>query len=251
MVLDSGGNENSISSYGTSTWDYTGKVLDLGNNGILVVGATYGQLSVADRQGHYDLFIHKFVDDKIDTDSDGITNFLDNDDDNDGINDSDERLIGTDTAVVDTDGDGTPDGAEDYDGDGLDNASESNADLGTQTDSDADGNPDITSLSDDGDDDGDGDDAEYRSLHSGYFNGHNEFLVQRIIRLLQTHSEDRQAVMEEASQQESYSNPTATTTMELFFLSLKQMKARILHGFLWKLNLPRNLYFTMGQITTT
>ena len=44
MVLDSGGNENSISSYGTSTWDYTGKVLDLGNNGILVVGATYGQL---------------------------------------------------------------------------------------------------------------------------------------------------------------------------------------------------------------
>ena len=37
------------------------------------------------------------------------------------------------TAVVDTDGDGTPDGAEDYDGDGLDNASESNADLGTQT----------------------------------------------------------------------------------------------------------------------
>ena len=251
MVLDSGGNENSISSYGTSTWDYTGKVLDLGNNGILVVGATYGQLSVADRQGHYDLFIHKFVDDKIDTDSDGITNFLDNDDDNDGINDSDERLIGTDTAVVDTDGDGTPDGAEDYDGDGLDNASESNADLGTQTDSDADGNPDITSLSDDGDDDGDGDDAEYRSLHSGYFNGHNEFLVQK-----NNSSSTNPLRRQTSGDGRGFSagvlfKPDSNNHNGTLFLSLKQMKARILHGFLWKLNLPRNLYFTMGQITTT
>ena len=60
----------------------------------------------------------------------------DTDDDNDGINDADERLIGTDTAVADTNGDGVPDGAEDYDDDGIDNASESNANLAVQTDID-------------------------------------------------------------------------------------------------------------------
>jgi heat shock protein beta len=118
-------------------------VLDLGNDGIFVAGATYGQVGVAASQGHYDLFIHKFVDDKIDTDGDGTTNFLDTDDDNDGINDADELLIGTDTSLQDTNGDGTADGAGDFDGDGIDNATESNASLGTQTDIDGDSSPDI------------------------------------------------------------------------------------------------------------
>ena len=99
---------------------------------------------MAEHQGAYDVFIHKFVDDKVDTDGDGNINWIDTDDDNDGINDADELLIGTDTSLQDTNADGTPDGAEDFDEDGIDNATESNADIGTQTDADGDGNPDIS-----------------------------------------------------------------------------------------------------------
>ena len=78
----------------------------------------------------------------LDTDGDGNINWIDTDDD--GINDADELLIGTDTSIQDTNADGTPDGAEDFDEDGIDNATESNADIGTQTDADGDGNPDIS-----------------------------------------------------------------------------------------------------------
>ncbi|WP_249042007.1 ice-binding family protein [Polaribacter glomeratus] len=103
----------------------------------------------------------------LDTDNDGTPDYLDTDDDGDGINDADEALIGTNPLIVDTDGDGTPDGAEDFDGDGIDNATESDENSPIITDTTpADGNPDITfGIDTDGDgtddkndtdDDGDG-----------------------------------------------------------------------------------------------
>ena len=59
--------------------------------------------------------------------SDGIPDSLDTDDDNDGVNDSDEALLGTNPLVADTDGDGTSDGDADADNDGISNADESDA----------------------------------------------------------------------------------------------------------------------------
>ena len=80
-----------------------------------------------------------------DTDADGIVDELDTDDDNDGVNDTDEGLISTDPLVADSDGDGTPDGDGDFDGDGISNGDESDETLAMATDvSPADGNPDIT-----------------------------------------------------------------------------------------------------------
>ena len=49
--------------------------------------------------------------DLIDTDGDGILDASDTDDDNDGINDSDELLIGTNPLLADTNGDGIADSA--------------------------------------------------------------------------------------------------------------------------------------------
>ena len=93
-----------------------------------------------------------YTDIPLDTDSDGIANNLDNDDDNDGINDSDELLIGTNSLLTDSDGNGVNDGLGDYDNDGLTNASESNALFSIVTDSNNDGSPDIiTALDSDGD----------------------------------------------------------------------------------------------------
>ena len=81
----------------------------------------------------------------LDTDGDGIPDTLDTDDvDNEGINDSDEALIGTNPLLADSDLDGIADGLGDFDSDGLSNADESNASLSTATDADADGNPDIS-----------------------------------------------------------------------------------------------------------
>ncbi|WP_420896936.1 hypothetical protein, partial [Mammaliicoccus vitulinus] len=68
----------------------------------------------------------------------------DNDIDGDGVNNEDEKLIGTDPTNPDTDGNGTPDGEEDHDGDGIKNSDESDTSSNQPTDKDGDGNPDIT-----------------------------------------------------------------------------------------------------------
>ncbi len=62
--------------------------------------------------------------DHLDNDLDGIGNNIDSDDDNDGISDFWEDLLGLNPLVVDTDGDGTGDAVEDSDGDGLPNVVE-------------------------------------------------------------------------------------------------------------------------------
>jgi len=60
-----------------------------------------------------------------DPDGDQLVNLLDPDSDNDGLNDGVEvNILGTDPAMIDTDGNGTPDGDEDNDGDGFSNAEE-------------------------------------------------------------------------------------------------------------------------------
>tara|TARA_R110002049_G_scaffold72792_1_gene188166 strand:+ start:433 stop:5757 length:5325 start_codon:yes stop_codon:yes gene_type:complete len=102
----------------------------------------------------------------LDTDLDGIPDLIDKDDDGDGVNDSDEALIGTDPLIKDTDGNGVHDGQEDFDNDGLDNATESDENAAIITDTAPnDGNPDITFMDTDSDgvnnsvdtdDDGDG-----------------------------------------------------------------------------------------------
>ena len=52
-------------------------------------------------------------------------NFLDPNSDNDGLNDGVEvNILGTDSTLVDSDSNGTPDGDEDSDGDGFTNAEE-------------------------------------------------------------------------------------------------------------------------------
>ena len=90
-----------------------------------------------------------------DTDGDGIIDLYDSDDDNDGINDADEALIGTDPLLKDTDGDGVEDGALDFDNDGISNADESDDSLISPTDQNNDGNADIiTNDGTDSDNDG-------------------------------------------------------------------------------------------------
>lgn len=48
----------------------------------------------------------------LDTDNDAVANKFDHDDDNDGLNDSSETLLGTDPLIIDTDGDGFNDKVE-------------------------------------------------------------------------------------------------------------------------------------------
>ena len=83
-----------------------------------------------------------------DTDVDGTPDFLDVDDDNDGIPTTDER---PNDVSIDTDGDTQPDYLDvDDDDDGIRTADELNDD-GTPRDSDGDGKPDHLDADDDGD----------------------------------------------------------------------------------------------------
>jgi CSLREA domain-containing protein/uncharacterized repeat protein (TIGR01451 family) len=59
------------------------------------------------------------AEDLSDTDADGTLNCADDDDDGDGLPDSIEEVLGTDTLLYDTDGDGLSDGAEDANGNGI------------------------------------------------------------------------------------------------------------------------------------
>jgi hypothetical protein len=107
-----------------------------------------------------------------DADGDGDPNITDPDDDNDGVNDADEALVGTDP-LDPTTIPGIPDGSIDTDGDGIDNGTESNelSDMVTDTapadgmaditfaDTDGDGDPNITDTDDDGDGVNDEDEA--------------------------------------------------------------------------------------------
>ena len=107
-----------------------------------------------------------------DADGDGDPNITDLDDDNDGVNDADEALVGTDPLDPETI-DGIADGSIDTDGDGIDNGTESDelSDMVTDTapddgmaditfaDTDGDGDPNITDPDDDGDGVNDADEA--------------------------------------------------------------------------------------------
>ncbi|MDD7586867.1 MAG: YPDG domain-containing protein [Corynebacterium glucuronolyticum] len=83
---------------------------------------------------------------KADTDGDGIPDNEDPDADNDGVNNDDEKAIGTDPLNPDSNGDGIKDGDEDYDKDGKTNAEESEVPEGRVEDKDGDGiaDPGIT-----------------------------------------------------------------------------------------------------------
>jgi hypothetical protein len=109
----------------------------------------------------------------IDTDGDGIFDDVDTDDDNDGVNDSDELLVGTNPLNPISDG-VTADGSLDTDGDGFTNGEESDSTLAIATDddgepgndivtaaldTDGDGIPDATDTDDDGDGVNDSDEA--------------------------------------------------------------------------------------------
>ncbi|WP_236589162.1 YPDG domain-containing protein [Corynebacterium glucuronolyticum] len=105
------------------------------------------------------------IKEKADTDGDGIPDNEDPDADNDGVNNDDEKAIGLDPLNPDSNGDGIPDGAEDYDKDGKTNAEESKVPEGPVKDTDGDGlgDPGITDKNDnkiadlkEADSDGDG-----------------------------------------------------------------------------------------------
>ena len=102
---------------------------------------------------------------KADTDGDGIPDNEDPDADNDGVNNDDEKAIGTDPLNPDSNGDGVKDGDEDFDKDGKTNAEESEVPFGRVEDNNGDGiadpgitdknNNDVADLAE-GDNDGDG-----------------------------------------------------------------------------------------------
>ena len=150
--------------------------LDSDNDGILDVVEVFGNLTDAARNGRLDCpggvgtnglcnavettadsgiadwNADQVADQPLDTDADGIPDFLDLDSDNDGIRDLDEGNSGcADTAPSD----GRCDGA-DGDGDGVVNARDGVNGLGVQTypdrpDTDADGTPDFRDRDADGD----------------------------------------------------------------------------------------------------
>jgi hypothetical protein len=112
--------------------------------------------SVTDSEGNSSSAARKIIiiADDIDTDGDGVPNYLDDDDDNDGVIDSSDTFPLEPSESLDTDGDGTGNNADpDDDGDGVADGSDAFPLDGTETiDTDSDG----TGNNADSDDDGDG-----------------------------------------------------------------------------------------------
>ncbi len=84
----------------------------------------------------------------LDFDEDGIPDYVDTDDDNDGVNDSDEIANNTNPLNTDSDNDGILDGDEDTDGDGYTDGAESDDTLAEITDTNENGIADLTEDSD-------------------------------------------------------------------------------------------------------
>jgi hypothetical protein len=117
------------------------------------------RVEALDQPSQYDTSDFRFtIQSPPDEDMDGLPDAVDTDDDNDGVNDSDEAIIGTDPKDPDSDGNGISDGAEDADNDGISNADESDENSSTPTDNDGDGNYDIESIA--GDDSQSNDDQD-------------------------------------------------------------------------------------------
>ena len=112
--------------------------------------------SVTDSEGNSSSAARKIIiiADDIDTDGDGVPNYLDDDDDNDGVVDSSDTFPLEPSESLDTDGDGTGNNADpDDDGDGVADGSDVfPLDVNETIDTDADG----TGNNADTDDDGDG-----------------------------------------------------------------------------------------------
>nr|WP_241864506.1 LPXTG cell wall anchor domain-containing protein [Staphylococcus massiliensis] len=96
------------------------------------------------------------IDTQLDTDGDGIPNYIDSDDDNDGLSDEIERLLNLDPLNPDSDGDGVSDGDEDNDADGTPNSNDdypndATRQIDKQIDTDGDGIPNYLDSDDDND----------------------------------------------------------------------------------------------------
>ncbi|MGB3405585.1 MAG: Ig-like domain-containing protein [Microcoleaceae cyanobacterium] len=128
------------------------KIAELDTDGDGVIDTPVGDNGLADdiettpESGELDLNGDGIADKSVDTDSDGVPNFLDLDSDNDGI------LDVTEVGNPDTDGNGIVDG-EDSDGNGLIDTVDPNSGnpLTTPPDSDNDGVPDYQDLDSDND----------------------------------------------------------------------------------------------------
>jgi hypothetical protein len=83
----------------------------------------------------------------VDTDSDGIPDILDTDDDNDGLLDTEEAMVGTDPLVADTDTDGFDDFMEvTYGSDPLDGSDTPDGNYNNNGDINADGKVDVADV---------------------------------------------------------------------------------------------------------
>jgi hypothetical protein len=148
---------NSSSDLNKLTAQVSSYALDVSRYSIYMVLKPVGEPYESDWSNNYDHFP------ALDVDGDGINNDVDLDDDNDGLSDEEELVLGTNPFWKDTDGDGIDDNVEvinglnpldasdalaDFDNDGLNNSLEIT--LGTNVnkrDSDGDGVDDGEELS--------------------------------------------------------------------------------------------------------
>ncbi len=91
------------------------------------IGTRVSSIDADDEGAYISAFFDNVVvlgvlDTNTDTDSDGIANVFDPDDDNDGLDDSDEALLGTNPLNPDSDGDGVPDGSDAFPTDNSESA---------------------------------------------------------------------------------------------------------------------------------